>query len=226
MIHHLCDIIDRLKEDVIILTFDCQRCDKTLCFKCLPGYGITVLEPFDIMYMGWDKSFSSIQTFYSDISFLLSKGISAECHRSILKFQLFAFISWISFLIDGWYLSLYCYLVIFYCPLTGFYRSSPDENDEPDDRINVDELDNQFDTMLGCMQWEYHLSRANTSQMIHDQLLTIHYIYAIKEYDFWNKTPSLERLPTPLLRGGLAWLRVSYYELPVHQSHELIVGTL
>jgi hypothetical protein len=58
--------------------------------------------------------------------------------------------------------------------------------------------------------------------MIHDQLLTIHYIIAIKEYDYGAKTRALERLSTPLVKGGLAWFRVSCHELPADQSQDPI----
>jgi len=49
---------------------------------------------------------------------------------------------------------------------------------------------------------------ANASKTIHDQLLTIHYIFTIG-YDFWDSAQALARLPTPLMRGGLVWFRVS-----------------
>jgi len=100
-----------------------------------------------------------------------------------------------------------CKFVIY--PLTGFYRSPDDFNGE-----FVSDLDDQFDGKLDGVQWEYHLSRANASKMIHDQLLAIHYIIVIEEYDSRAKTKALECLPTPLMRGGLAWFRVSFCELP------------
>jgi len=45
-------------------------------------------------------------------------------------------------------------------------------------------------------------------------LLIIHHIVTTKGSDFLDKTRVLVRLPTSLIRGGLAWFRVSYYELP------------
>jgi len=106
MIQHLQDIIDRSKEDAIILTFDCG-CHRWHHHEQLPPYDVAVLDAKSMDYGEWDASSSSIQTFYSDISSLLSEGISVESHESILNYHLFALISWISFLMDGWYLSLH-----------------------------------------------------------------------------------------------------------------------
>jgi len=121
VIRHLQDIINRSKEDAIILTLDCEHRYWRLGKK-LPPYGIAVLNIRDaIDYKAWDASSSSIRTFYSDISFLFSHGLSVECHRSILAYHLFVLISWISesFLVDGWYLSLYVLCNVYSLDFTG-----------------------------------------------------------------------------------------------------------
>lgn len=88
-----------------------------------------------------------------------------------------------------------CYFVI--SSLTALYSVLPDKT----------HLLDEFESQLDGVQWEYHLSRANTSKMIHDQLLTIHYFLPLEEYD--DETQALSCLPTPLVRGGLEWFRVS-----------------
>jgi hypothetical protein len=88
-------------------------------------------------------------------------------------------------------------------PLTASYRSPKSPGADYEGSSYGKFLDDQFGRWkLDDVQWECHLSSANASKTIHDQLLTIHYISAIKEYS----------LPTPLLKGGLAWFRVSYYK--------------
>ena len=123
---------------------------------------------------------------------------------------------------DGW-LVFITIIWTLWSLLTIFYRELPWHI--PGDTIM--DIDTKFGSMLDGVQWEYHLSKANTSKTIHDQLLTIHYVFAIREYDFGAKTRTLERLLIPLMRGGLAWFRVSFGELPARdQSHELIVEPL
>ena len=101
IIHHLRDIVDRSKEDAIILSFDCgrQRFWSNSGDKLRPYDEVVDFEAVD--RGGWDLFSFSIRKFYSDISFLLS-GISGECHASILRYHLHALISWIYFLIKGW----------------------------------------------------------------------------------------------------------------------------
>ena len=107
MIQKLQDIINRSKEDAIILTFG-----QELLYTCsiLPPYGVTVFTAESVERGEWDDDLScssSIRTFYSDISFLLSEGVSAKCHSSILEYHLFVLVSWINLLINDWYVSLY-----------------------------------------------------------------------------------------------------------------------
>jgi len=85
----------------------------------------------------------------------------------------------------------------------------------------------KVDGGLDDVQWECHLSWASANQKIHDQLLTLHYLFT-KE---WNRlgedrTRAVERLPASLMRGGLAWFRVSFHRPPVDQSKILVVETL
>ena len=113
MIQKLQDIINRSKEDAIILTFGDRQ---ELHYTCsiLPPYGVTVLTAESVERGEWDDDLScssSIQTFYSDISFLLSEGVSTKCHSSILEYHLFVLVSWINLLINGWCLSLYVLLI-------------------------------------------------------------------------------------------------------------------
>jgi hypothetical protein len=106
MIQHLRDIINRSKEDAILLTFDCGLLRWTAS-KPLPPYDVAVFDILDTDY-GFGDSFLSIRTFYSDISFLFtsSEGISAECHGSILEYHLCALVSFM----DCWYLPLHVLL--------------------------------------------------------------------------------------------------------------------
>jgi len=106
MIQHIQDIIDRSREDAIILTFHCGH-RRWSHSKQLPPYGVGVLSAEYLDSGEWDKSSSSIWTFYAGISLLLTDGVSVECHRSILNYHLFALTSWIFFLMDGWYSSLH-----------------------------------------------------------------------------------------------------------------------
>jgi len=126
------------------------------------------------------------------------------------------FLRWLLGYSSWWIAGIYRYMLYFViCPLTGFHRSPPDKDD-----------DCRLEGTLDGVQWEYHLSRANTSKTIHDQLLTLHYIFAIKGDDFGAKTRALECISKPLMRGGLAWFRVSFCKLPADWFHELIVETL
>ncbi len=120
MIQHLRDNIDKSKEDAIILTFCCGHLYWSDP-KAPPRIDVAVLRAKPVVsYHGrWDLTSSSIQTFYLDISFLLSEGISAECHRSILKYHLSALTSWIFFLMDSWYLSLHALL----CDMSTYWVS-------------------------------------------------------------------------------------------------------
>ena len=62
------------------------------------------------------------------------------------------------------------------------------------------------------VQWELHFSCADGKETIHDQLLSIYDIF--QDYDSGN-TNVQEPLPTSLIRGGLAWFRVSSYLIDV-----------
>ncbi len=110
MIQKLQDIINRSKEDAIILTFG-DRLELHYTCSILPPYGVTVLTAESVAGE-WDDvlSYSSyIRTFYSDISFLLSEGVTAKCHSSILEYHLFVLVSWINLI--NWCLSLYVLLI-------------------------------------------------------------------------------------------------------------------
>jgi len=109
MIQKLQNIINRSKEDAIILTYGDRQEFHYPC-SILPPYGVAVFTAESVERGEWDDS-SSIQTFYSDILLLLSEGVSAKCHSSILKYHLFVLVSRINLLINGWCVSLYilCY---------------------------------------------------------------------------------------------------------------------
>ena len=75
---------------------------------------------------------------------------------------------------------------------------------------SVDELDNQIDRKLDIVQWEYHLLGSNASKTIRDQVLTIHHLFIGLTREPGLMTRVLKCLPIPLVRGGLAWFRVSF----------------
>lgn len=54
------------------------------------------------------------------------------------------------------------------------------------------------------VQWELHFSCADDNKTIHDQLLNVRRIFNGED-----KTKVSEPLPTSLIKGGLAWFRVS-----------------
>ena len=91
MIQKLQDLINKSKEDAIIVSFKHLR-QVDYC---------PILSPEDY------ENPSPINTFYSSISFLLGEGVSEKCHSSIIKYYLFVLVTWINKLIDDWYLSLY-----------------------------------------------------------------------------------------------------------------------
>ncbi len=93
MIQKLQDLINKSKEDAIIVSF-----------KSLRHWQVKYYCP---ILSVWNGNPSHIDTFYSSISFLLSEGLSEKCHSSIIKYYLFILVTWISKLIDDWYLSLY-----------------------------------------------------------------------------------------------------------------------
>ncbi len=75
---------------------------------------------------------------------------------------------------------------------------------------------------LNTVQWECHLSGANASETIHNQILTIRHLVIGLASESELMTRILKHLPTPLVRGGLAWFRVSF-KLTAGQSSELII---
>ena len=93
MIQKLQDLINKSKEDAIIVSFKTQR------------YSCPIFSPESDRV--WDGNHSDLDTFYSSISFLLSEGVSEKCHSSIIKYYLSRLVTWMSMLIDDWYLSLY-----------------------------------------------------------------------------------------------------------------------
>jgi hypothetical protein len=112
MIQKLQDIINKSKEDAILLAYDDRQ---EFYYNCsiLPPYGITVFTAESVERGESDdlSCSSSIQTFYSDISLLLSEGVSAKCHSSILEYHLFVLVSRINLLINEWCFSLYVLLL-------------------------------------------------------------------------------------------------------------------
>ena len=65
--------------------------------------------------------------------------------------------------------------------------------------------------MINNVEWECHLSQADFTIQVQDQLLTVHYLFT-KRNDLiicGDVTAAMERLPVSFLKGSLAWFRVS-----------------
>jgi hypothetical protein len=91
MIQKLQDVMDPIKEPHIIVAFAKGRYPPACRALLDYHYQVKLLGTSESQWL--EGLFAGIQTFYSEISFLLNEGISATCHNFILKYYFFIFTS-------------------------------------------------------------------------------------------------------------------------------------